>query len=113
MQQRTGKDDRPADGGLEGSGAVFGKAHLAPFEILVEVDRHGKAAMRRARGGVVAMGREMAAVLRIVAGDDVAFHPRHLELMDLGDLGHDAAEEAGLQRRDQPVIRHESRRGAP
>src|SRR5215217_5458237 len=39
--------------------------------------------MRRALGGVVTVGREVTAVLRRVAGDDIPLHPRHFEVVYL------------------------------
>src|ERR1041385_3123444 len=74
VHQRAGEHDRAAGRHLEATRAIFGKADLSALEIVVEVDRHREAAVRRALGGVVAMRMEVSAVLRRVAGDDVALH---------------------------------------
>src|SRR5690242_15552126 len=53
--------------------------------------------MRRALGGVVAMGPEVAAILDRIAADDVALHAADLELVRLQDLGNDAAADSALR----------------
>src|SRR6185312_5561865 len=96
VQQRAGEHHGGARRRLEALRAIFWKAQLAALVIVVQVQRYGKAAMRRTLGGVVAMGVEMAVLVGGVAGDDEALHAGDVELMGLGDLRHDAAQHAGL-----------------
>ena len=57
--------------------------------------------MRGARGGVVAVGAKMAAVLGRIAADDVALHAVRHEAVRLEDFRRHAAADAALDRPDQ------------
>jgi len=63
VQKRAGKHHGPTRRRFEAARAIFGETDLATVKIIVQVDRNRKTAMGRARGGVVAVGREMPAIL--------------------------------------------------
>src|SRR5262249_36836434 len=85
MQERAGEDQCRADRRLEAPGAEFGEGELAAVEGVVQIDRHGEAAVRRALGRVVAVRPEMPALLLRIAADKVALHARAVDAIDLGD----------------------------
>src|SRR5262249_28425446 len=97
MQERARKHHGASDRRLERTWAVFGEPHLSTLEVIVEIDRDGKAPVRRAFGRVVAMGTEMAAVLGRVARDNVAFHAGRLEIVNLEQLGNDPSFDPALE----------------
>src|SRR5215207_3982731 len=104
VQERAREHHRAARRRLERARAIFRKAHFPAFELAVEVDGDGEAAVRCTLCGVVAVRPKMRAILSRVARDDVALHAGHPELMDLEDLGHDAALDTGLGLLDQVPI---------
>src|SRR5215203_7323380 len=55
VQQRAGEHHPSARRRLKGPRTVFWEAHLAPFEIAVQIDGDGKATVCRAVCGVVAV----------------------------------------------------------
>src|ERR1700676_4212644 len=80
VQRTAGEYDRAARRRAISAAAELGKNQIAAVLILVEVDRHGKAAVLRAGIDVVAMAIEMSADRAVVTGDDVAIHPGRREL---------------------------------
>ena len=49
-------------------------------------------------------GAEMPALRGRIAGDEIALHPGDVELVDLRDLRHDAADDARLELADQRTV---------
>src|SRR5215218_2761223 len=82
VKQGAGEHHGSPRRGLVAPRPVLGKAHLAALEVVVQIDRDRKPPMGRALRGVIPVGPEVAAILRRVAGDDVALHARRLEEMD-------------------------------
>src|SRR5689334_7819549 len=90
MQYRAGKDDGRAGRRLISSGTELGKDQLAALILIgIEVERYRKPAMSRSLGRVVAMRREMAALVGAVAGDNVSLHAGGMELEGFGDFRTD------------------------
>ena len=98
VQQRAGEHHGAAGRRLEARGPNSGKLSSPPSKPSLRLIETAK---RRCAVPLVVLSRcgaEMPAVLGGVAGDDVALHPRHLELVHLHDLGHDAPLDARLGR---------------
>ena len=72
MQQAAGEHRGPADRRTIGARAELREPQLAALVAVVEVQRDGEPAMRRAGGGVVAVAGEEPQLLLAVAADQVA-----------------------------------------
>src|SRR4051812_11144781 len=104
MEEGTGEHHGAARRSLVTAGAVFRKTHLAALKLRIEIDRNRKTSMCGSLGRVVPVRAEVAAVLRRVAGHDVALHACRLEEMHLLNLRIDPPDNAVLHFDDQVLI---------
>jgi hypothetical protein len=76
MQRAARKHQRAAFRRPVGLVAEFRKYEIAAFEIMVEIDREREPPVLRPGVDVVAIPVEVGADLAVVAGHDIAIHPR-------------------------------------